>query len=170
MGAKDHQEQAGREAQGRCAILTVTDSKTRDTDTSGKRAFEILQKFGHTVVLHEIVPNDARKLADAIERALRESDLVLTIGGTGISRRDLSVETVRKFLEKELPGFGELFRALSAKEIGTAAILSRAVLGTVSGGKILVALPGSEGAVRLALEEILMNELRHLLWELRRYP
>lgn len=169
MGAKDHHEQAGKEAPGRCAILTVTDSKTRETDTSGKRAFEILQKFGHTVVLHEIVPNDAKKLADAIERSLKEADVVLTIGGTGVSRRDLSVETVRKFVEKELPGFGEIFRSLSAKEIGTAAMLSRALLGTTAAGKILVALPGSEGAVRLALEEILVSELRHLLWELRRY-
>jgi len=169
MGAKDHHEQAGREAQGRCAILTVTDTKTAETDTSGKRAFEILLKFGHSVVLHEIVPNDARKLSDAIERALKESDVVLTIGGTGISRRDLSVETVRKFVDKELPGFGELFRSLSVKEIGTAAMLSRALLGTTSAGKILAALPGSEGAVRLALEDLLMNELRHLLWELRRY-
>jgi molybdenum cofactor biosynthesis protein B len=169
MGAKDHRNQADQEAFARCAILTVTDSKTRETDTSGKRAFEILQKFGHSVVLHEIIPNDRKRLAEAIDRALREADLVLTVGGTGASRRDLSVETLRGFVEKELPGFGEMFRALSVKEIGTAAMLSRALLGITGSGKILVALPGSEGAVRLALEEILMNELKHLLWELRRY-
>ena len=169
MGAKDHKEHAEKESRARCAILTVTDSKTRETDTSGHRAFEILQKFGHTVVLHEIVPNDRKKLADAIERGLKEADLVLTVGGTGPSRRDLSVETVRAFVDKELPGFGEMFRALSVKEIGTAAILSRALLGVSSAGKILVALPGSEGAVRLALEDILVNEIKHLLWELRRY-
>jgi molybdenum cofactor biosynthesis protein B len=169
MGAKDHKEHAEKESRARCAIFTVTDSKTRETDTSGQRAFEILQKFGHSVVLHEIVPNDRKKLADAIERGLKEADLVLTVGGTGASRRDLSVETVRTFVDKELPGFGEMFRALSVREIGTAAILSRALLGISSGGKILVALPGSEGAVRLALEDILVNELKHLLWELRRY-
>ncbi len=169
MGAKDHKEHAEKEAFARCAILTVTDTKTRETDTSGRRAFEILQKFGHTVVLHEIVPNDRKKLAEAIGKALKEGDLVLTVGGTGASRRDLSVETVRGFIEKELPGFGELFRSLSAKEIGTAAILSRAVLGVSDSGKILLALPGSEGAVRLALEEVLMNGLKQLLWELRRY-
>ena len=170
MGAKDHKDHADKEAFARCAILTVTDSKTRETDTSGKRAFEIFRKFGHTVVLHEIVPNDRKKLAEAIERAMKEADVVLTVGGTGASRRDLSVETVRTYVDKELPGFGEMFRALSVKEIGTAAILSRALLGVSASGKVLVALPGSEGAVRLALEDILVGELKHLLWELRRYP
>ena len=169
MGAKDHKERAEQTDSARAAILTVTDSKTRETDASGKRAFEIFQKFGHTVVLHEIVPNKRRKLADRIERALKEADVVVTIGGTGASRRDLSVEAVRSFIDKELPGFGEMFRALSVKEIGTAAMLSRAVLGVTGKGKVVVALPGSEGGVRLALEDILMNELKHLLWELRRY-
>lgn len=169
MGAKDHKDRAGKEAFARCAILTVSDTRTRETDTSGKRAYEILQKFGHTVVLHEIVPNDRKKLAEVVERALKEADLVLTVGGTGASKRDVSVETVRGYVDKELPGFGEMFRALSVKEIGTASILSRALLGISSSGRILLALPGSEGAVRLALEDILMNELKHLLWELRRY-
>lgn len=169
MGSKEHKEHSDKEASARCAILTVTDTKTRETDTSGQRAFEIFRKFGHAVVLHEIVPNERKKLAEALERGLKEADLVLTIGGTGASRRDVSVEAVRPLIDKELPGFGEMFRALSAREIGTASILSRAVLGVSAGGKILVALPGSEGAVRLALEEILMNELKHLLWELRRY-
>ncbi|HLF93093.1 MAG TPA: MogA/MoaB family molybdenum cofactor biosynthesis protein [Planctomycetota bacterium] len=169
MGAKDHKDHADQEAFARCAILTVSDTRTRETDTSGKRAFEVFRKFGHTVVLHEIVPNDRKKLAEAIERALKEADVVLTVGGTGASRRDLSVETVRTYVDKELPGFGEMFRALSVKEIGTAAILSRALLGVTAAGKVLVALPGSEAAVRLALEDILVGELKHLLWELRRY-
>lgn len=169
MGAKDHKEHAEKTDSARAAILTVTDSKTRETDSSGKRAFEIFQKFGHTVVLHEIVPNKRRTLTDRIERALKEADIVVTIGGTGASRKDLSVEAARALIDKELPGFGEMFRSLSVREIGTAAILSRAVLGITRKGKILVALPGSEGGVRLALEEILMNELKHLLWEIRRY-
>jgi molybdenum cofactor biosynthesis protein B len=169
MGAKDHHEQAGREKVARCAILTVSDTKTRETDTSGQRAFEILQKFGHTVVLHDLVPNERKKITDAAEKALKEADFVLTIGGTGVSRRDMSVEALRPLIDKELPGFGELFRSLSAREIGTAAVLSRALLGVTASGRIVAALPGSEGAVRLALEEILVNELKHLLWELRRY-
>lgn len=169
MGAKDHRENASKEAFARCAILTVTDSKTRDSDTSGKAAFEIFQKFGHIVVSHEIVPNDRKRIVSAAEDALKEADLLVTIGGTGASRRDISVESVRPLIEKELPGFGEMFRAQSVKEIGTAAMLSRAVLGITAGGKIVLSLPGSENAVRLGLEGILMNELKHLLWELRRY-
>lgn len=169
MGAKDHRELSEKEAFARCAILTVTDSKTRDTDTSGRAAFEILRKYGHTVVLHEIVPNDRKNLAGAAESALAQADLVVTIGGTGVSRKDLTVETLRPLFEKELSGFGELFRSLSLKEIGTAAILSRAVLGIAAGGKVLLCLPGSENAVRLGLEGILVNELKHLLWELHRY-
>jgi molybdenum cofactor biosynthesis protein B len=169
MGAKDHRESSEKEGSARCAILTVTDSKTIETDTSGKAAFEIFQKFGHTVVLHKIIPNDGKKIRAAAERALKEADLVLSIGGTGVSRKDISVESVRTLLAKELPGFGEMFRSLSVKEIGTAAILSRAVLGVTAKGKIVLSLPGSENAVRLGLEGILMNELKHLLWELRRY-
>lgn len=168
MGAKDHKEHAAKERFARCAILTVTDTKTADTDTSGKRAFEILQKFGHTVVAHEIVPNDRKKIADAVQRSLKEADFVLTVGGTGVGKKDVTVESVRPLLAKELPGFGELFRALSAKEIGTAAIMSRAILGVTEDGKAIASLPGSEGAVRLALEEILVNELKHIAWELGR--
>ena len=169
MGAKDHREHAEKEGFARCAILTVTDTKTRDNDTSGQAAFEIFQKFGHTVVSHKIVPNDEKKIFVAAEAALKEADLLVTIGGTGASRKDISVETVRSLIHKELPGFGEMFRAMSVKEIGTAAILSRAVLGITRKGKIVLALPGSENAVRLGLEGILIGELKHLLWELRRY-
>lgn len=169
MSTKDHRDSALREAPARCAILTVTDSRTRDTDTSGKAAFEIFQKFGHGVVSHEIVPNEKKKITSAAEAALKEADLLVTIGGTGASRKDISVECVRPLIDKELPGFGEMFRSMSVKEIGTAAILSRAVLGITAEGKIVLALPGSENAVRLGLEGILMNELKHLLRELRRY-
>ena len=167
MGAHDHKSHAERERLvARCAVITVSDSKTAETDSSGRAAEELLRGAGHDV-LRSLVPNAG--VAGAVEAALREHDLVLTIGGTGPSRRDRSVEAVRPLLEKELPGFGELFRALSAKEIGTAAVLSRALLGTTSHGKVACCLPGSESAVRLALKDILLPELRHLLWELRRY-
>jgi len=169
MGAKDHRESSEKEGFARCAILTVTDTKTRDNDTSGQAAFEIFQKFGHTVVLHKIVPNDEKKILSAALDALKEADLMVTIGGTGVSKKDISVETVKSLITKELPGFGEMFRSMSVKEIGTAAILSRAVLGITRKAKIVLALPGSENAVRLGLEGILVGELKHLLWELRRY-
>jgi molybdenum cofactor biosynthesis protein B len=169
MGAHDHRQKAKSEARGRCAVLTVSDSKTADTDTSGKAAAEILRAAGHEVIRHEFVPNDLVRVRSAVEAALAEADLVVTVGGTGASRRDLSVEAVQPLIAKELPGFGELFRARSVPQIGTAAILSRALLGVTASGRIVTALPGSEGAVRLALGEILVPELPHLLWELRRY-
>lgn len=169
MGAHDHRESAKKEARGRCVVLVVTDSKTLETDTSGLAAAGIFTAQGHEVVRREIVPNERSKIAAAAEAALRDADLVVTIGGTGASRKDQSVDALRPFIDKELPGFGELFRARSAPDIGTAAILSRALLGITAAGKIVVALPGSEGAVRLALGEILIPELPHLFWELRRY-
>ena len=169
MGAHDHKEKAAREAVARCAVLTVSDSRTRDSDVSGRKAGELLAAAGHEVPLRAIVANDRAAVAAAVEEALRDHDVVLTVGGTGPSRKDGSVEAVRPLLEKELPGFGELFRARSAQEIGTAAILSRALLGTTASGRIVVCLPGSEGAVRLAVQDILLPELKHLLWELRRY-
>ena len=170
MGAKDHHEAASKdEIVARVAILTVTDSRTRETDTSGRGAFELFRKFGHTVVEHEVVPNDRKKVAARAKAALKDADLVVTIGGTGISRKDVSVDAVRPLIEKELPGFGELFRAFSVKDIGTATILSRVLLGVTKEGKLVAALPGSEAAVRLGLEGILLHELKHLLWELRRY-
>jgi molybdenum cofactor biosynthesis protein B len=169
MGAADHRDKASHETVARCAILVVSDTKTRETDTSGRAAAEILQQAGHLVVRQEIVPNREQLLEKALLVALDEADLVLTIGGTGISHKDLSVDVVRGFLRKELPGFGELFRARSVPEIGTATILSRATLGVTEGGKFIAALPGSESAVRLGVGEILVKELKHLLWELRRY-
>jgi molybdenum cofactor biosynthesis protein B len=169
MGAKDHQAEAAKEQVARCAILTVSDTRTRETDTSGRAAAEIFRKFGHQVVLHEIVANNKRKIAANAITALRDADVVVTIGGTGVSRKDVSVDAVRPLIKKELPGFGELFRAFSLKDIGTATILSRVFLGITDKGRIVVALPGSEGAVRLGLEGILVVELKHLLWELRRY-
>jgi molybdenum cofactor biosynthesis protein B len=169
MGTKGHKQQADKETPGRCAVLTVTDSRTRETDVSGKAAADLFRNAGHTVVLHEIIPNDKKKLGAALGTALRDADVVVTIGGTGPSRKDLSVDVVCKLIRKELPGFGELFRSLSAKDIGTATILSRAVLGVTKDAKIVCALPGSEGAVRLGLGGILLPELKHLLWELRRY-
>jgi len=169
MGTKVHKEKADKETPARCAVLTVSDTRTPETDTSGRAAAELFLKAGHEVVLHKIVPNDRKKLGFALVTAMGGADLVLTIGGTGISRKDLSADVVRGFVQKELPGFGELFRSLSAKEIGTATILSRALLGVTKDDKVLVALPGSESAVRLGLEGILLHELKHLLWEIRRY-
>lgn len=170
MGAKDHKEAASKDdIVARVAILTVTDTKSRETDTSGRAAFELFRKHGHTVVLHEIIANSRKKVAATALTALRDADLVLTIGGTGISHKDVSVDAILPLIKKALPGFGELFRAFSVKDIGTATILSRVVLGVTEKHKLVLCLPGSENAVKLGLEGILLPELKHLLWELRRY-
>jgi len=166
MGAKDHQERAG-DVPIRCAIFVVSDSRTEKDDASGSCAEAILRKVGHGIEERRIVPNEAGALRDALETS--GADVLITIGGTGPSARDLTIETVRPLLAKELPGFGELFRARSVGEIGNAAILSRALLGVTASGKVVVCTPGSTSAVRLALEEILLPELSHLVWDVRRY-
>ena len=168
MGVEEHRGRAAGEPGGTCAVLTVTDTQTRKSDSSGQKAYDLIRAFGHSVGEHTIVPNDPARIARAVEYALRSADFVVTIGGTGAGKKDVTVDSVRPFVEKELPGFGEMFRALSSKKIGTAAILSRALLGVTKDGKVIASLPGSEDAVALALEEILLPELPHLVSELRR--
>jgi len=169
MGAKDHKESADTQV-AKFSIFTITDTKTIQDDVSGKLAYAILTKFGHTAVDHRIIKNDRKLIEAAIAGAIGgDVDLVVTVGGTGISKKDMTVDSVRPLIAKELPGFGELFRAMSLKEIGTAAIMTRAMLGVSERQKLICCLPGSEKAVKLALEGILVNELKHLTWELKRY-
>ncbi len=152
------------------SIFTISDTRTIQDDESGKVAIEVLTKFGHSPVDHRIIKNERRLIEAAITGAVAgEAELVVTVGGTGISKKDLTIEAIRPILWKEMPGFGELFRANSAKEIGTAAIMSRALLGVTEKLKLVCALPGSPDGVRLALAGILAYELKHILWELRRY-
>jgi molybdenum cofactor biosynthesis protein B len=152
-----------------CWVLTISDSKTADTDTSGKLIRELLSGAGHRVVGAEIVrdePND-------VQRVIREAcgnaavQAVIMTGGTGITSRDSTFEAVEAMLDKRLPGFGELFRMLSYQEVGGAAMLSRAQMG-IARGRIIVSLPGSPNACRLALEKLLLPELGHLVRELSR--
>ena len=168
MGAKDHRTEAEGESI-RCAVLVVSDTKTEATDTSGKEAVALIQKFGHQAVQCTFVPNDPAKIRRTLRTSLRDADVVVTIGGTGPSTRDVTIETVRPLFAKELPGFGELFRGRSVSQIGTAVILTRAALGITAKGRVVACVPGSTAAVRLALEEILLQELKHLVWDARRY-
>ena len=170
MTVKDHSESSAREiGAARCHVITVSDSRKPDTDESGHVAAGLLEAAGHKVVKRRIVENDQSKIVLAVKASIVEgADLVLALGGTGVSRRDVTVEAVRQVVEKELPGFGELFRTLSLKEIGTAAILSRATLGTTPERSLVAVTPGSPSAVRLALKEILIPQLKHLLREVRK--
>jgi molybdopterin adenylyltransferase len=164
MGAPDHRRLAQDGAPVDYAVLTVSDSRTEASDDSGRLIRRLCDEAGHRLLDHALIPNDPDEIRAAVRRFLQgPARCLIVTGGTGPGRRDLTVETVTPLLDKELPGFGELFRALSYQTIGTAAILSRAVCG-VSGGKVICCLPGSEDAVRLGVGTLLVPELRHLLW------
>jgi molybdopterin adenylyltransferase len=154
----------------RIAILTISDTRTPETDTGGDTADELLRDGGHEVLERSIVRDEASSIRTELEGLLVRSDVdaVITTGGTGISARDTTYEVVESMLEKKLDGFGEIFRMLSYEEIGAAAILSRALAGAV-GTKFIACLPGSRNAVRLAVDKLLVPELAHVVFELRKH-
>lgn len=151
------------------AIVTISDSRTLETDESGNIASKILISNGYDVIERVLIPNDANRIRKKIRDLVKDKrvDVVITIGGTGLSKRDLTVETVSKIVEKKINGFGELFRAISYSEIGVSAMLSRAFGGVVS-GKIILCLPGSQNAVELAIRKLVIPEIRHMIREARR--
>jgi len=169
MSLLDHREQASALESIKCAVLTITDTRTEETDESGKRIMQLLREAGHTVTQYKLLPNtEALVTSHAAELVAGDSDAVILTGGTGLGTKDRTVEAVRTLFDKELPGFGELFRLLSYQEqIGTAAILTRAAAGTAN-GKLIVSLPGSRAAIDLALTRILLPELAHIVSELRK--
>lgn len=152
-----------------CWVLTVSDTRTEATDSGGRAVADLLQAAGHVVAGRSLVRDDPDQIRGAIERALAAPGVqaIVTTGGTGISSRDSTYEVVSAMLQKRLDGFGELFRMLSYQEIGAAAMLSRACAGVVA-GRIVVSLPGSEAAVRLGVEKLLIPELGHLVREASR--
>jgi len=152
-----------------CFVLTVSDTRTPETDAGGRAVADLLRAAGHRVAGTAIVRDEPEQIRGAIERQLADPEVqaVITTGGTGIGSRDSTYEVVAAMLHKRLDGFGELFRMLSYEQVGPAAMLSRACAGLVA-GRILVALPGSEAAVRLAMERLLIPELGHLVREATR--
>jgi molybdenum cofactor biosynthesis protein B len=164
MGAPDHRAAARVNRTVRYAVLTVSDSRTEATDDSGRLIRALFDEAGHLLADAELVPNVPRRIQAAVRRFQQGPAQCLVItGGTGAGRRDLTIETVTPLLDKILPGFGELFRWRSYSEIGSAAIMSRALCG-VSRGKLICCLPGSEAAVRLGVSTLLLPELPHLIW------
>lgn len=152
-----------------CYVLTVSDTRTKRTDTSGRVICELLENAGHRASRHDIVRDDPDHVADRVREWLADPQVeaILTTGGTGISARDGTFEAIDRLFEKRLVGFGELFRMLSFQEIGAAAMLSRATAGTV-GRKPVFVLPGSEHAVRLAMTRLVLPELGHVIQQLRK--
>ncbi len=152
-----------------CAVVTLSDTRNADTDTSGKRIAELLESHGHRVDGLWIIPDDPKQLAPLLDELIAKPtvDVILTNGGTGVSRHDNTVAVVESKLTLLLPGFGELFRMLSWEQIGSGAMLSRAA-GGIANGTLLFAMPGSTKAVELAMQRLILPELRHLLFELRK--
>ncbi len=165
MSANDHR--AGSPARVSCFVLTVSDTRTADTDTGGRAIVDLLGQAGHVVVGHRLVPDEPALVTEVIREQLEQARVqaVITTGGTGIAGRDSTYEAVTALLDKQLDGFGELFRMLSFEEVGAAAMLSRAVAGVAS-GRVVFALPGSEAAVRLAMTRLILPELGHIVGEL----
>ena len=167
MSQAEHKAQAP--ASVRCAVITVSDTRTEATDASGRAIAELLTAAGHVVTGRTIVKDDADLVRETLERQLASSDVqaIIATGGTGITSRDSTYEVVSALLQKRLDGFGELFRMLSFQQIGPAAMMSRACAG-IAARRIVVSLPGSEAAVRLAMERLLIPELGHLVQQATR--
>ncbi|MCC6018211.1 MAG: molybdenum cofactor biosynthesis protein MoaB [Candidatus Verstraetearchaeota archaeon] len=171
-----HKEEALKEAEEvKVAIIVVSTSRYEKKirgepfeDESGEIAKKIIEKYGYTVTCKEIVPDDKGIIQMWAKKRIEEGDdAIIFIGGTGLSKTDLTYEAIMEILEKEMEGFGEIFRMLSYREIGSAAIMSRATAGILN-GRLLVAIPGSPNAIPIALEKLLLPELRHIIFHARR--
>lgn len=158
------------ERQVRCLVGTISDTRTIETDKSGKLIIDLLMEKGHQCVDHVIVRDEKKEIQQMVLDTMTENevDAILLTGGTGISARDVTIEALDKIIEKEISGFGELFRMLSfTEDIGSAAMLSRAFAGVVN-GKVIFAMPGSSGAVKLAMNKLILPELIHICNELHK--
>ncbi|MFD1038140.1 molybdenum cofactor biosynthesis protein B [Virgibacillus byunsanensis] len=167
MSVKEHKN---NQLSVNCMIITVSDTRTDKTDKSGNLMVKLLEQAGHRIVLKEIVPDERSAIKNMIDtgRNNQDVDVILTNGGTGVSFRDVTIETIKNMLDKEMSGFGELFRMLSYQEdIGSAAILSRALAG-VSNHTVIFATPGSSGAVKLAMNKLILPELSHTVKEVKK--
>ncbi|WP_139891716.1 molybdenum cofactor biosynthesis protein B [Bacillus sp. D386] len=151
-------------------VLTVSDTRDEHTDRSGQLMMRLLQSAGHIITRYQIVKDEQDAIQQELSAGLedKEVDAIICNGGTGIAYRDVTIETIKGLLDKEMPGFGEIFRMLSYQEdIGSAAILSRAIAG-VTQGKVIFATPGSTGAVELAMNKLILPELAHVVRELKK--
>lgn len=168
QAAASQQHRAAAPRRVRVAVLTISDTRTPETDTSGQYLLAELKAAGHEVVHYRVVRDDAVAIRSTLVQFLREATVVLTSGGTGLTGRDVTVPVVESLITKPMPGFGELFRMLSYREVGGAAMLSRA-LGGLCRGSAIFAMPGSLNAVKTAWEGILGAEIGHLAFEIERH-
>src|SRR3989440_6759981 len=155
---KKHKEHAPTSV--KCGVITISDSRTPETDESGKLIRDLFQRAGHSILFSVVVKDESKPILDAVERASWTCDAIVTNGGTGVGKRDVTIPTLLPTFERTLPGFGELFRSLSYEMIGSAAVLSGAVAG-VYHGPIVFCLPRSPDACRLAMAKMVLPELGH---------
>lgn len=162
------EHKAAGKTTARCLVVTISDSRTMETDRSGARIAELLEEAGHSVAARRIIPDEPDQIRALLTTACSDSaiDAVITSGGTGLAPRDVTTEVVEDVLTRRLDGFGELFRMLSFEEIGSAAMLSRAV-GGLAGDTMIFALPGSSKAVELGITRLVAPELGHILGLIR---
>ena len=167
MGANEHKKHSIKNIN--FAIVTISDTRTKQNDLSGILIQEILKNNGHNINHYEIIKDDKKEIMSKAKNILSIDDIqaIIFTGGTGISSRDITIEAIKPLMQKELPGFGEIFRMLSMDEIGSAAIMSRAI-GGIADDKIIFCIPGSKGAVKLAMEQLILKECGHILWEINR--
>ena len=166
MAVHEHKNKAHRTV--RCAIITLSDTRDETTDKSGQRIKALLAEHEQPVVSYQILKDEPDQITAAVQALLArpDVDVILTNGGTGIAPRDTTFEALQGLLEKEIPGFGEMFRMLSYEDIGSAAMLTRATAG-VAQGKVIISLPGSTGAVELGMTKLVLPELGHMLFVLQ---
>ena len=160
---RHHRLAEAREGPVPIAIVTVSDSRTEETDTNGQWLSDAITAAGHAESGYRVIRDEAELVGAALDEMAARARIVLFNGGTGIAPRDTTYDVLSRMLEKPLPGFGELFRMLSWEQVGAAAMLSRATAG-VYRGRVVFSMPGSPAAVRLAWEKLIAPEIRHLAW------
>ena len=167
--SRQHREIAAKQGPVHVAIVTVSDTRTRENDTGGDLIEQRVTSAGHAVVFRTIVKDEPERIGALLDKIVDETGarLILFTGGTGIAPRDTTYDALARKLEKTMPGFGELFRMLSYSEVGAAAMLSRATAGTYR-GRVVMSMPGSPNAVQVAMDKLIMPEIQHLAWEVAR--
>ena len=166
---EQHKQIAAKQGPVKVAIITVSDTRTRENDTGGDLIENRIVAAGHIVVFRSIVKDEPDQINALLDKITGETEarLLLFTGGTGIAPRDTTFDVISRKLEKHMPGFGELFRMLSFNEVGAAAMLSRATAGTYR-GRVIMSMPGSPNAVQVAMDKLIIPEIEHLAWEVAR--
>ena len=166
---EQHKKIAAQQGPVNVAVITVSDTRTRENDTGGDLIENRVVSAGHRVVFRTIVKDEPDQIAGLLDSITQDTEarLLLFTGGTGIAPRDTTFDVISRKLDKHMPGFGELFRMLSFNEVGAAAMLSRATAGTYR-GRVVMSMPGSPNAVQVAMDKLIIPEIEHLAWEVAR--